>query len=100
MELYIAADVVPAGMAEFAVIAVDGWFQGHTIASGPSGYAWPTFHHKASGFVPQNCSGNPVGGVRQHVGTADSDCLNRHLDLSRCRLIHWPFHQSYTTWFD
>ena len=106
METNVAADVVLPGVAELAVIAVDGGFQSRPVARCPSCDARSRLHHHARGFVPQDLrvpafhSANATGSKAQHVGTADSDGLDPNLDLSRSGVLDRLVYQSKTARLD
>ena len=87
-EADVGADVVVAGAAELAVVAVEGRFERRAIAGLPAGDAGAGLHHGAGRFVAEHhgvlAGGVADGafGVGMEIAAADTDGIDPHLDFA------------------
>ena len=87
-ESQFRAHVMAAGQAVLAVIAVDGGFEGSRVASLPAGYSRPGFDDYAGRLVAEHHRvharriPDSAFGIGVHVGAADADRLDAHLNFA------------------
>ena len=88
-EADVGADVVAAGAAEFAVVAVEGRFERGAVPGRPAGDAGAHRHHRAGRLVPQHhgvVAGRIADGafrIGVQVGAADAHGIHPHLHFAR-----------------
>src|SRR5205823_4441980 len=87
-ESQFRAHVMAAGQAVLAVIAVDGGFEGSRVAGLPAGYSRPGLDDDAGRLVAEHHRVNArriadsAFGIGVHVGAADADRLDAHLNFA------------------
>ena len=90
-EAQIRADVMASRVTELAVVAVNCRLEGGRVTRPPAGNAGSGLLHHARGLVSEHHRVNTTSiahsafRVRVHIGAADADGLNAHLNLARSR---------------
>src|SRR5258708_27620259 len=91
-EAKIRADIVMAGHAKLAMIAVDGGFQNRPITRGPARHSMSGLYYDSGRLMSQHhrvearCIADSAFGEIMQIGSADANGLDGDLNLARARV--------------
>ncbi len=96
----VGTNVVVAGAAEFAMVAVDGGLERRAVARRPAGDAWSRLMNHAGRLVPQHHwvdagrVAHPAFRIGMHVGTADAHRIDADLHFAGAGIGQRALHQA------